>query len=166
MERDAEARRERIQSQLDALGAGDLEDLERTRSLIGAAQASLAMAKTAGVNWWSHPEAPPMWFTDVLTPPGWPPGDFVDKDTLESHEYDTFPQIDPSHTARTLNEALARLQAEIWAKPASLEVRGLINVSVPDGDGVPFPQLRGHNGSGNGDAQALDTPSTSSPRTG
>ena len=53
-----------------ALGAGDLEDLERTRSLIGEAQTSLAMAKTAGVNWWSHPEAPLMWFTDVLTPPG------------------------------------------------------------------------------------------------
>ncbi len=164
MERDAEARRERIQSQLDALGAGDLEDLERTRSLIGAAQASLAMAKTAGVNWWSHPEAPPMWFTDVLTPPGWPPGDFLDRGAPETVVYDTFPEVDSSHTARTLKEALDRLQAEIWAKPESLEVRGLINVKVADGDGVPVLQLRKPPDSEEG-AQALGTPSTSSPRT-
>ena len=164
LERDAEARRERIQFQLDAIDTGDLEDLERTRSLIGAAQTSLEMARTADTNWWSHPEAPPMWFTDVLTPPGWPSGDFVDGDTPENSVYDTLPPIDPDHTARTLTEALDRLQAEIWAKPASLEVRGLIKVAVPDGDGIPVPRLRKPKDNGVS-AQALTGSSTGSPRT-
>jgi AcrR family transcriptional regulator len=164
LERDAEARRERIQSQLDALGAGDLEDLERTRRLIAAARASLAMAKEAGANWWSHPEAPPMWFPDVLTPPGWPSGDFVDGDTPENSVYDTLPPIDPDHTARTLNEALDRLEAEIWAKPASLEVRGLIKVTVPERNGVPVRQLRKPKEDADS-SQALTSPSRGSPRT-
>ena len=95
MEREAEARRDRIQAQLDALDFGDLEELNNTRSLIMAAEKSLEMARTADESLWSHPEAPPMWFTDVLTPPGWSSGEPVHQDMPEGSMYDTIPPIDP-----------------------------------------------------------------------
>lgn len=67
-----------------------------------------------------------MWFTDVLIPPDWPSGDFVDEDVPEGTRYDTIPPIDPAHIARTLNEALNRLRAEASAKPTGLDLRGLM----------------------------------------
>lgn len=162
MERDAEARRERIQAQLDALGAGDIEELERTRGLIRAAEASHEMARTTGGTWWNHSEAPPMWFTDVLVPQGWPSGEFVEGGGIEEAVYDTFPDLDPRHVSKTLTEALNRLQAEVWARPGELQLKGTIDLKVPSSDDTPIP---GHMLKSGGDAHALDNPSTSSPRT-
>ena len=166
MERDAEARRERTQARLDALDFGDLEELARTRRLIGAAERSLEMASTADEGWWSHPESPPMWFTDVLTPPGWSEDESAHKGALQAGVYDTFPPLDPDYIARTLNEALNRLQAQVWANPGGLEMRGIISLNLPpsEGDGVPFPGVllkpdKGH------DSQALGVASSGSPRT-
>ena len=124
LERDAQARSDRIRSQLDALDTGDLQDLEKTRDLIRSAEKSLDLARSAKDNWWSHPEAPPVWFTDVLTPPDWPNGELANDPSPQSLAYDTFPPIDPSHISKTLNEALNRLHAQVYAKPDELEVRG------------------------------------------
>ncbi|MCI0791278.1 MAG: recombinase zinc beta ribbon domain-containing protein, partial [Chloroflexi bacterium] len=161
MEKDAHARIERLQAQLDAVGT---EDLERTRRLIQAAQRSLEMANSAQGGWWSHPEAPPMWFSDVLIPPGWPSGEFVKEEIPAGCTYDTFPPIDPDHIARTLTEALNRLQAEVWASPGQLQQKGTIDLSVPSTDNTPVPgvHLKAEDSYG---SHALDIPSTSSPRT-
>ena len=165
MEREVEARRDRIQTQLDARDFGDLEELSGTRRLITAAQQTLEMARTVDGGWWSHPEAPPTWFTDVLVPPGWSSGERVHEDTLEEEVYDTFPPIDPDHIGRTLNEALNRLQAQVWASPGVLELRGIIDVTVPPQNGVRIPGVLTKRGNDDG-PQPSGTPSTGSPRTG
>ena len=104
-----------------------------------------------------------MWFTDVLTPPGWPNAEFVDEDVPEAWVYDGIPPIDPDHMARTLNEALNRLHAEVWASQGVLELRGMINLTVPPREGVQYPGALLLPDGGGG--QALGSASTSSPRT-
>ncbi len=126
LEKDAQARLERLQSQLDSIGTEDLEELERTRGLIRAAEKSMEMANTAEGGWWSHPEAPPLWFTDVLIPLGWSSGELVQEELPAGCTYDTFPPIEPDHIARTLTEALNRLQAEVWAGPEELQLKGAL----------------------------------------
>lgn len=162
MERDAEARREHIQVRLDALDTDDLEELDKTRELIRAAEESLKMAKAVEGSWWSHGQAPPMWFTDVLIPQGWPTGEFVGDAATEGTVYDTFPPIDPSYTARTLTEALNRLQAEVWVKPGEMQLKGIVDINVPSTDDTPRPGVMLAAG-GYGDSHALDHPSTGSP---
>ena len=62
-----------------------------------------------------------------------------------------------------LYEALNRLHAEIWASQGALELRGMINLTVPPQEGVQYPgALLLPDGGG---AQALVSRSTSSPRT-
>ncbi len=164
LEKDAQARLERLQVQLDAVGTEDLEELETTRALIRAAQRSLELANSSQGGWWSHPEAPPMWFSDVLIPPGRPSREFVKEEIPAGCTYDTFPPIDPDHIARTLTEALNRLQAEVWASPGQLQLKGTIDLSVPSTDNTPVPgvHLKAEDSYG---SHALDIPSTSSPRT-
>lgn len=158
-----EARRDRVQAQLDALDFGDFEELNETRRLIVAAEKSLEMARTADGGWWSHPEAPPMWFTEVLTSPGRSSDEPVHMNTQEDWAYDTIPPIGPDRIGKTLNEALNRLHGQVWASPGLLELRGTINLTVPPQDGVPVPGgLTRHTID---EPQALDTPWTSSPRT-
>ena len=164
LEKDAQSRLERLQAQLDAVGTGDLEDLERTRGQIQSAQRSLEMANSAQEGWWSHPEAPPMWFSDVLIPPGWPPGELLNEKSTEGCAYDTFSPIKPDHIARTLTEALNRLQAEVWAAPGKLQLKGTIDLSVPSTDETPIPGELMKTKMSTG-SHALDSPSTGSPRT-
>ena len=103
-----------------------------------------------------------MWFTDVLIPKGWPTGEVLDENATEETVFDTFPPIDPSHTARTLNEALDRLQAEVWAKPGEMRLKGTVDINVPAKDNTPIPGVMLTAG-GSGDSHALDSASTSSP---
>ncbi len=148
---------------MDAVGTKDLKDLERTRGLIRAAERSLEMADSAQGGWWSHPEAPPMWFTDVLVPQGRPSGESVQEAVPAGCAYDTFPPIEPDHTTKTLTEALNRLQAEVWAGPGELQLEGTVELSVPSlGDTCnPGVLLKTKDSQ---DSHALDNPSTSSPK--
>ena len=139
MEKDAQGRFERLQAQLDAVGTEDLDELERTRGLIRVAERSLEMAESAHGGWRSHPEALPFWFTHVLIPPGWPSGEFVQEQLPAGCTYDTFPPIEPDHIARTLTEALNRLQAEVWAGPTELQLKGTVNLSLPSTDETRIP---------------------------
>ena len=79
--------------------------------------------------------------------------------------YDTFPPIEPDHIAKTLTEALNRLQAEVWAGPGELQLKGTVDLTVPSsGDTcIPGVLLKTKDSQ---DSHALDNPSTSSPRTG
>ena len=165
LEKDAQARLERLQAQLDAVCTEDLEELERTRGLIRDAERSLEMADSAQDGWWSHPEAPPLWFTDVLVPPGWPSGESVQEELPTGCAYYTFPPIEPDHIAKTLTEALNRLQAEVWAGPGELQLKGTVDLTVPSsGDTcIPGALLKTKDSQ---DSHALDNLSTSSPRTG
>ena len=162
MERDAQARRERIQVRLDALGTGDIEELDWSRELIRDAETSLEMAKTAEGPMWNHREAPPMWFTEVLVSPGRKPEQSASDDALENLVYDTFPDLEPKQVATTLTEALNRLQAEVWARPGELQLKGTVDLRVPSNDDTPIP---GHllRVGDESNAQALDRPSTGSP---
>ncbi|MCH9009614.1 MAG: recombinase family protein [Chloroflexi bacterium] len=164
LEKDAQARLERLQAQLDAVGTEDLEELERTRGLIRAAERSLEMADSAQDGWWSHPEAPPLWFTDVLVPPGWPSGESVQEELPAGCAYDTFPPIEPDHIAKTLTEALNRLQAEVWAGPGELQLKGTVDLTVPSSGDTCIPGVL-FKTKDSQDSHALDNPSTSSPRT-
>ena len=157
MERDARDRRDRTQARLDALAPGDVAELERTKGLIEAAQMSLEMAKAAQGAHGKFTEAPPTWFTDVLTPPDWPQGKSDDEEIAHGMSYDTFPPIDPTHIGRTLGEALNRLQAQVWTKPGGLELRGLITLTVPPSEPVLAYQMKSARG-GSQDAQAFSDP--------
>ena len=78
-----------------------------------------------GANW-----SPPL-------PPNWPSDDGVDEgaDEVEDIVYDTLPPASPEWIGRTLREMVTKLQAEVWATPNRLEVRGLVPVSVRSLDG-------------------------------
>ena len=122
------------------------------------------MANAVKGGWWSHGVAPPMWFTEVLTPPNWHSGESVQDELSEGEEYDTIPPIDPKHTARTLTEALNRMQAEVLARPGELHLRGTVRVSIPSEDDSPRPGAM-MKAPDLDDDHALGSPSTGSPRT-
>ncbi len=104
-----------------------------------------------------------MWFTEVLTPPGWSSDEPMHQDISEGWEYDTVPSIDPDRIGRTLNEALNRLHAQAWASPGIFELRGTINPTVPPQEEVQVASTLKK--LSYDEPQALSIPSTSSPRT-
>lgn len=144
LEKEALDRKELLQSRLAALSPGDVSELERTHRLISAAEESLEMAKSSGDKW-NFKEAPPLWLTQALVVPS----DSVKKHQTEnqldkgtgslSDVYDTFPDIDPNDTAKTLSTMLDRLEAEVWAEPEQLSVKGSISLKLPSSDAVPYP---------------------------
>ena len=77
--------------------------------------------------------------------------------------YDTVPPIEPDHIAKTLTEALNRLQAEVWAGPEELQLKGTVDLSVPSTDDTWTPGVL-LKSEGSQDSHALDDPSTSSPQ--
>ena len=168
LEREAQDRRDALQAQLDALDTGGLDELERTRSLIQAAEDTLKMANAQrGGDAWDIGVAPPTWFTEVLVPPGWNEKQApVPEDSSVNESYDSVPPSDPDRESRSLNEALNRLQAEVWAKPEGFEIRGAITLNVPDPSPTPIPgAMRRVSGSAGNSGQALTHPSTGSGRT-
>ena len=116
MEKDAQERLSHIQARLEALDQGDLAQLERTKRILRGAEVAS----------WSPP-----------LPPNWPPDEGVDAcvDEVEDIVYDTFPPASPEWIGGTLREIVTKLQAEVWATPDRLEVRGLVPVTVPNSDG-------------------------------
>ena len=47
--------------------------------------------------------------------------------------------IDPEYIGRTLGETLNQLRAAVWVRPALLELRGIITLTVPPVETVPLP---------------------------
>ena len=123
------------------------------------------MARSAKNGWWDGGVAPPTWFTDVLVLPEWNDGQPVyTGESTDGEVYDTLPPSDPERDARALTEALNRLHAEVWARPGELELRGTISLKTPTQDSFPLPgDVKKY--VGEGDAQALTSPLTSSQRT-
>jgi hypothetical protein len=133
MERSALERREHFQAQLEALGCDDLAELERTNELLRAAEGALEATASPPA------DDPPLslsfgfhhgWFPPL--PPGWSPKEFLAGSGSAWLSYDTLPDaVTPEGVGATLREVLSRLQAEVWARPEGLEVRGLVSLHVP-----------------------------------
>ncbi len=151
LEKDAQQRRSHIQARLEALDQGDLSELERTKRILRGAESCLEDVRAAqAANSW--PPGPPLphlfafafsqefgfgasWNPPL--PPNWPPDEGVVEGVDEGEDilYDTLPPASPEWIGRTLREMVTKLQAEVWATPERLEVRGLVPVTVPNSDG-------------------------------
>ena len=149
MEKDSRERLSHIQMRLEALDQGDLEELERTKRILRGAEVVLEDVQAAQVadRWPAGPPLPHMF--DIAfsrkfgfganwsppLPPNWPSDEGVDEDEDIEKTYDTLPPASPEWIGRTLREIVTKLQAEVWATPDRLEVRGLVPVSVSSLDG-------------------------------
>ena len=117
MEKSALERKKYIEDRLEALGTNDLGELERSNRLLYALEGSLeagnlSFPELVGFNgmWGFFTPAPTKWVGK---------GERVDL------------VRDPNPQYKQLREMLNRLQAEVWASPDRLEVRGLISFDVP-----------------------------------
>jgi hypothetical protein len=126
--RSALERKEHLQARLEALGPDRLEDLERARALLAAIEEELGGVDTAPDSWreWNV-------YTRIL------PQELIDH-TGDSPR----PSVAIFDPAAVLREVLTRLQAEVWAGPEGVSVRGLIEVSASIGQafkyvGIPAP---------------------------
>ncbi len=145
MERDGRERLSHIQMRLEALDQGDLEELERTKRILRGAEVALEDVQAAQVaNRWPPGPPLPVLFSSAFSrefgfganwSPPLPPDEGVSAVEGIERTYDTLPPASPEWIGRTLREMVTKLQAEVWATPNRLEVRGLVPVSVRSLDG-------------------------------
>jgi len=110
MQRAALEREEYLQARLEALGPGQVEELERTRALLAAVEEDLDEGDADG-GWKVYTRLLPSGLVDHT-------GDLPS------------PRVAVYDVGDVLRELLNKLRAEVWVTAEGLQVKGLIEVSV------------------------------------